>query len=241
MHRTVEKLLNGLVISCQAYEDTPLYGSRYMAAMAQSAQLGGASGLRACWPQDIRAIKESCDLPVIGINKKFGDGDPLDDIFITPTFESAKEIIEAGCDVMALDCTIRPCRPFEELEELLHRIKDAYPDVPIMADLATLEEAVKAAGTGCVDIISTTLAGYTRNSSAGATDRPDVGLIREIKKAVSLPVNAEGRIWELSDLEAVLEAGADMVCIGSAVTRPHLITARFADCNRRFRDAHDEV
>lgn len=236
MHKTVEKLLNGLVISCQAYEDTPLYGPQYMVAMALSAKMGGATGLRACWPQDIKAIKAACDLPIIGINKKFGDGDPRDEIFITPTFESAKDIIEAGCDVLALDCTIRECRPFSELNILLHQIKEAYPDIPIMADLATLEEAVKAAETGCVDIISTTLAGYTRNTCENATDRPNVELIREIKKAVSLPVNAEGRIWELRDLEEVLEAGADMVCIGSAVTRPHEIAKRFVNCNKKYRN-----
>lgn len=236
MHKTVEKLLNGLVISCQAYEDTPLYGPQYMVAMALCAKMGGATGLRACWPQDIKAIKAACDLPIIGINKKFGDGDPKDEIFITPTFESAKDIIEAGCDVLALDCTIRECRPFSELNILLHQIKEAYPDIPIMADLATLEEAVKAAETGCVDIISTTLAGYTRNTCENATDRPNVELIKEIKKAVSLPVNAEGRIWELRDLEEVLEAGADMVCIGSAVTRPHLITERFVNCNKQYRN-----
>ena len=236
MHKTVEKLMNGVVVSCQAYEDTPLYGPKYMVAMALCAEMGGANGLRACWPQDIKAIKEACDLPIVGINKKFGDGNPLDEIFITPTFESAKEIIEAGCDVLALDCTIRECRPFEELEKLLHQIKDAYPDMPIMADLATLDEAIKVAETGCVDIISTTLAGYTRSSCEGKTEKPNVELIEEIKKHTSLPVNAEGRIWELADLEAVLEAGADMVCIGTAVTRPHLITERFINCNKKYRN-----
>jgi N-acylglucosamine-6-phosphate 2-epimerase len=234
MHKIVEKLLNGVVISCQAYEDTPLYGSQYMAAMAKCAQMGGADGLRACWPQDIRAVKEACDIPVIGINKKFGDGDPLDEIFITPSFESAKEVIEAGCDILALDCTIRDSRPFEELEELLHQIREAYPEVPVMADLATLEEAVKVEKTGCIDIISTTLAGYTRNTCAGKTEGPDTELIKEIKKACTLPVNAEGRIWELKDLKLALEAGADMISIGSAVSRPHLITERFVDCNKKY-------
>lgn len=234
MHKIVEKLLNGVVISCQAYEDTPLYGSQYMAAMAKCAQMGGADGLRACWPQDIRAVKEACDIPVIGINKKFGDGDPLDEIFITPSFESAKEVIEAGCDILALDCTIRDCRPFEELEELLHKIREAYPEVPVMADLATLEEAVKVEKTGCIDIISTTLAGYTRNTCASKTEGPDTELIKEIKKACTLPVNAEGRIWELKDLKLALEAGADMISIGSAVSRPHLITERFVDCNKKY-------
>jgi N-acylglucosamine-6-phosphate 2-epimerase len=207
-----------------------------MVAMALCAEMGGATGLRACWPQDIAAIKKATDLPVIGINKKFGDGDPMDEIFITPTFESAKDIIEAGCDVLALDCTIRECRPFEELVALLKKIKDAYPDIPIMADLATLDEAVRVADTGMVDIISTTLAGYTRSSAEGATDRPNVELVKQIKERISLPVNAEGRIWEVGDLEEVLAAGADMVCIGSAVTRPHLITERFVNCNKRFRN-----
>lgn len=234
MHKIVEKLLNGVVISCQAYEDTPLYGSQYMAAMSKCAQMGGADGLRACWPQDIRAVKEACDIPVIGINKKFGDGDPLDEIFITPSFESAKEVIEAGCDILALDCTIRDSRPFEELEELLHQIREAYPEVPVMADLATLEEAIKVEKTGCIDIISTTLAGYTRNTCAGKTEGPDTELIKEIKKACTLPVNAEGRIWELKDLKLALEAGADMISIGSAVSRPHLITERFVDCNKKY-------
>ena len=137
---------------------------------------------------------------------------------------------------MALDCTIRECRPFEELEALLRQIKEAYPDMPIMADLATLDEALAVADTGCVDIISTTLAGYTRNSCEGATERPNVDLVREIKKRTSLPVNAEGRIWEVRDLEEVLEAGADMVSIGSAVTRPHLITERFVNCNKKYHN-----
>ena len=236
MHKIVEKLLNGVVISCQAYEDTPLYGSQYMAAMAKCAQMGGADGLRACWPQDIRAVKEACDIPVIGINKKFGDGDPLDEIFITPSFESAKEVIEAGCDILALDCTIRDSRPFEELEELLHQIREAYPEVPVMADLATLEEAIKVEKTGCIDIISTTLAGYTRNTCAGKTEGPDTELIKEIKKACTLPVNAEGRIWELKDLKLALEAGADMISIGSAVSRPHLIKERFVACHKKYNN-----
>ena len=104
-----------------------------------------------------------------------------------------------------------------------------------MADLATMEEGVAVAGTGLVDIISTTLSGYTRSSLDRKGEKPDVRLIRELKKAVHLPVNGEGHIWELADLEAVLDAGADMVTIGSAVTRPHLITERFVACQHRWR------
>ena len=225
MKPVVERLLGKTIISVQAYEDTPLYGPENMRTMAQSVLLGGADGLRACWPQDIRAIRAVTDKPIVGIFKDFGDGDPLDTVFITPTVEEAAAVIEAGADILGVDCTIRPSRGLEELKRLLGGIRERYPDIAIMADLATLEEGVAVAKTGLVDIISSTLSGYTRQSLSRKSDRPDVEL-----------VNGEGRIWELADLEAVLEAGADMVTIGSAVTRPHEITKRFVNCQRRWRE-----
>lgn len=235
MKPIVEKLLGGLIISCQAYEDTPLYGADNMARFARCAAMGGADGIRACWPQDIRAIRAAVDLPIIGINKYMGAGDQATTVFITPTFESAAEVIEAGADILALDCTIRPSRGKEALYELLSRIHRAYPEVPVMADLATLEEARFAEETGFVDIISSTLSGYTAQSAGHCTDGPDTNTIRSFKAAVKLPVNAEGRIWELADLRAVIDAGADIVTIGTAVTRPHLITERFVKCSRAAR------
>lgn len=237
MKPVVERLLGKTIISVQAYEDTPLYGPENMRTMAQSVLLGGAEGLRACWPQDIRAIREITDKPIVGIYKDFGDGDPLDTVFITPTLEQASEVIEAGADVLGVDCTIRPSRGFSELKDLLLAIREKYPHIAIMADLATLEEGIAVAETGLVDIISSTLSGYTRQSLDRATGKPDYRLVRELKQAISLPVNGEGRIWEVGDLEAMLAAGADMVTIGSAVTRPHEITKRFVSCNRQWRQS----
>ena len=236
MKPAVERLLGKTIISVQAYEDTPLYGPENMRVMAQSVLLGGADGLRACWPQDIRAIREITDKPIVGIYKDFGDGDPLDTVFITPTLEQASEVIEAGADILGVDCTIRPSRGFSELKDLLMAIREKYPDTAIMADLATLEEGIAVAETGLVDIISSTLSGYTRQSlDRASSGKPDYRLVRELKQAVGLPVNGEGRIWEVGDLEEMLAAGADMVTIGSAVTRPHEITKRFVSCNRRWR------
>lgn len=137
--------------------------------------------------------------------------------------------------MLGLDCTLRPQRGLAELKKLLGEVRRLWPHIAVMADLATLEEGVAVAGTGLVDIISTTLSGYTRSSLDRKGEKPDVRLIRELKKAVHLPVNGEGHIWELADLEAVLDAGADMVTIGSAVTRPHLITERFVACQHRWR------
>lgn len=235
MKPVVERLLGKTIISVQAYEDTPLYGPIYMQAMAKSVLMGGAEGLRACWPQDIRAIREITDKPIVGIYKAFSQGDPLDQIYITPTLEEAAQVIGAGADILGLDCTLRPQRDLEALKRLLGSIRDRFPDVAIMADLATLEEGIAAAESGLVDIVSTTLSGYTRNSLDKANGRPDAELVRQLKQAVSVPVNGEGRIWTLEDMDAVLDAGADMVTIGSAVTRPHEITKRFVNHNHQRR------
>lgn len=231
MYEAVQQLIGKMIVSCQAYEDTPLYGPDYMKAMAASVLMGGAGGIRACWPQDIRAIRTVCDKPIVGIYKDFADGDPLDSVFITAKFEHAKAVIDAGADILGIDCTIRPNRSLDELLKLLDQIKTAYPDIPIMADLATVEEGVVVAQSGMVDIISSTLNGYTRESLADKGEGPNCDMVRELKEKVTLPVNAEGRIWTLEDLEGVLEAGADMVTIGTVITRPHLITERFAKCH----------
>lgn len=109
MKPVVERLMGKTIISVQAYEDTPLYGPQNMRVMAQSVLMGGAEGLRACWPQDIRAIRAVTGKPIVGIYKDFPEGqDPLDAIYITPTLERAKEVVEAGATCLALTA---PCAP----------------------------------------------------------------------------------------------------------------------------------
>ncbi len=226
MREIVEKCLGQVVISCQAYEDTPLYGADNMKKMVECAVLGGAKVVRCCWPQDIAAARTvSDDLVIIGINKIFPEDGNIDGIFITPTFESAKAVIEAGADIVAVDSRIIPSRGKEELRSLLKQIREAYPEVGIMADCATYEDCMFCEETGYVDILSTTLSGEGANAMPG----PDIDLVKKLKANAKLPVNAEGRIWELADIDAVVAAGADMLTIGTAVTRPHLITKRFID------------
>lgn len=231
MKDVVKKLLGQVIVSCQAYEDTPLYGAENMKIMAQSALMGGAKAIRACWAQDIKAIRTLGDFPIIGLNKVLDPNrEDMDYIYITPTFESAVSVIEAGSDILAIDCTLRPERGKKELKALLKQIKDAYPDLVIMADCETLEDAVFAESTGMVEILSTTLAGIHR-----PLKHPDVELVKAFKEHCSLPVNAEGAIWDLADLKAVMDAGADMACIGTAITRPHLITRRFINYNEELK------
>lgn len=233
MNKKIEKLKETIIVSCQAYEGTPHYGSENMVTMAKAAIVGGASGLRASGVEDIKAIRAVTDLPIVGINKKSEGKDLLTDIIITPTYQSAVDIIEVGADIVALDCTARG-RSYEDIFSILRKIKENYPEVKIMADLATYEEGIKMADSGLVDIISTTLAGYTITSSEYSKECAEKGIvdtkiIKRLSEDTNLPINAEGRIWELKDLDLVYEAGASMVTIGTAITRPQDITKRFVN------------
>ena len=227
MKEIVKKCLGEVIISCQAYEDTPLYGAQNMKNMVECAMIGGARVVRCCWPQDIaaaRSLSEDRDkLVIIGINKIFPADGSMDGIFITPTFEAAEEIIKAGADIVALDCRILETRGKDELLALLKKINEAYPEVGVMADCETYEECKFCDDTGLVDIVSTTLSGINHPEMEG----PDIELLKKCKETLTHPINAEGRIWELADITAVTKENADMMTIGTAVTRPHLITERF--------------
>ena len=86
MKEVVKNLIGKLIISCQAYEDTPLYGADNMKIMAASVLMGGAEAIRACWPQDIRAIRELGDFPIVGLNKVIDPSREDENyVIITPT------------------------------------------------------------------------------------------------------------------------------------------------------------
>ena len=96
-----------------------------------------------------------------------------------------------------------------------------------MADISTFEEGVKAREMG-FDIISTTLSGYTKHSRQDLVT-PDFELLENLVKELDCPIILEGRIWEPSEVDKAFELGAYSVVIGSAVTRPQLITKRFIE------------
>ena len=124
MKAIVKKCLSELIVSCQAYEDTPLYGAETMKKMVQCAVMGGAHVVRCCWSQDIRAAREVSDnLIIIGINKVFPE-ESENGIFITPTFETAKEVIEAGANIVALDTRFNEKRTKSDLYEVLKRLHE---------------------------------------------------------------------------------------------------------------------
>ena len=216
----LEDIQGGLIVSCQALENEPLNGSQIMVKMARAAEMGGAAGIRANSPDDIAAIKEEVDLPVIGIYKKT---DYNSDIYITPTIKEVKEIIEAGADIIAIDATQRKRPGNKSLSTFVREVKSEF-DITIMGDISILDEGLKAEQAG-IDIVGTTLSGYTEYSPQ--INKPDFTLLRELVKKLSIPVILEGKITKPEEVKKAFDLGAFAVVVGSAITRPRLITSRF--------------
>ena len=212
----------GLIVSAQALEGNPFRNSEALALMAESAMLGGAVAIRANGVEDISAMRRRVSIPIIGIDKqKDGSGRTV----ITPTFEGAKRIWEAGASIIALDATFYPSDIAEDRRTMIERIHGEL-GIAVMADISTLEEAVTAAKMG-VDAVSTTLAGYVPGALHSADELyvPDFTLLSQIV-AAKLPckVVAEGRVWGGENLKEAFRIGADAVVIGKAITNPMAIT-----------------
>lgn len=225
--RLLSSLSGKLIVSCQARVGWPMYGTQIMAAFARAAMEGGAAGIRAAGPDNISAIKERVDLPIMGINKQFSNDC---DIYITPTWEAAHEILEVGIDIIALDATPRRRPGNEQVGDIVARIRKEYPDVLIMGEISTLDEARAALPMG-FDLISTTLAGYTVESSN--VTRTATRLVREITQITDTPVIAEGKVRCEQDAVDMLDAGALAVVVGTSITRPEVITNRYVEALAR--------
>jgi len=211
---------SGLIVSCQALPGEPLHVPGLMARMAEAAEQGGAIGIRANGPDDIRDIKAAVRLPVIGLLKR---DIPGSDIYITPELIDVQAIIAAGADIVAMDMTNREDR-LERVVPLIRYCHEA--GVAVMADISTVEEGLLAEELGA-DLISTTMSGYT--SYSPQQEGPDLELVRRLAERLKKPLAAEGRIWSPAEAEAALAAGARYVVVGGAITRPQLITRKFAD------------
>lgn len=219
----VNKLKNKVIVSVQAAPDEPLYKEECMIAMMQSVVNGGAQGLRVAGVRDVKNAKKLFNLPVIGITKPNKLPENWQEVvYITPSVADAKEIIDAGADIIAFDGTLRK-RDKSSLEELINCVKSS--NRLAMADIATFEEGLNCEKLG-VDIISTTLSGYTKESLSDS-EEPDFKLLENLVKNTKLPIILEGKIWEPHHVKKAFKLGAHCVVIGSAITRPQLITKRF--------------
>lgn len=218
-HPMLEPLRGGLIVSCQAYPGEPMRHPETMAQVAAAVVAGGAKAVRAQGLADIALVSDRLDVPVIGIWK---DGDA--GVLITPTLAHCRAVLAAGADILALDGTQRDRPDGRSLAETVQAVR-AESDAPIMADCDSLDAALAAAAAG-VDIIGTTLAGYT--PARPKTDGPDLELLAQIVQALpELAVVAEGRIHTPAQARAAAETGAFAVVVGTAITHPTTITGWF--------------
>ncbi len=220
----IDRLQGGLIVSCQAGPESDLHDAVFITALAQEAERGGAVGLRIDSPENIAAVRRISSLPIIGIYKQQRPGW---EIYITPTPESAQAVVKAGADIVALDATARPRPDGLTLVELIATVHDSL-GVPVMADISTCEEGVQAAAAG-IDMVGTTLSGFTPCSRPAVPYQPDLDLIRELAASISTPIVAEGRITTPGQAAEALAAGAYAVVVGTAITAPTAITQQFAE------------
>lgn len=220
----INRLKNKVVVSVQAMPSEPLYLEKCMVAMMKSVVKGGAGGLRVAGVRDVKNAKHLFDIPIIGLTKP--DVIPpnwQEIVYITPTLDDVIELVKAGADIIAFDGTMRERPSGAKLEDLIKYVK--INKRVSMADISTLEEGINAAKLGA-NMLSTTLSGYTQFSQ-NRGNGPDFELLEQLVKETNLPVVLEGRIWEPCEVDRAFELGAHCVVIGSAITRPQLITKRF--------------
>lgn len=218
-----EKIKGELIVSCQALPGEPLYVEEksIMYLMARAAKQAGAKCIRTSGIRDVIAIKEETGLPVIGLIKIQYDGY---ESYITPTMREIDELVEAGTDIVALDCTLRKRGDGITINEFIKQIKEKYPAVILMADISTFEEGVNAYQCG-VDFVGTTMSGYTEYTKD--LEGPNFELVQRLVKEIPIPVIAEGKIHAPEEAKKMLQLGAHAVVVGGAITRPLEITERF--------------
>lgn len=215
------KLKHSLIVSCQARAGEPFDAPVFIAEFAKSAELGGADAVRIDSPENVRAVKQVTNLPILGIDKrKIADSD----IFITPTKQNVLELIDAGADIIGLDGTNRKRPEGVSLEKLITLAHEH--EKPVFADIATLEDAEYAIDCGA-DMIATTLSGYTNDTSN--VNLPNFDLLQSMIDSSSTPVFLEGGVTTSEHVKHAIDLGAHGVVIGKSITMPHAITKMYKD------------
>lgn len=229
MNPMLKKIKGKLVVSCQAEGDSPFNNPEGVVGFAISAAMGGAAAIRSEGVKKTRRIVESVDIPVIGLKKSLFEDQS---VRITGSFEDVWEMIDAGSHMVAIDGTFRE-RENLTGPEFIQKIKSIY-DVPVMADVATCEQGVACMEAGA-DCVSTTLSGYTPDTAKAGQNGPDLDLVANLSKRLGhrVPVVAEGRYNSPEMARQAIENGAWAVVVGTAITRPHVITKWFNDAIER--------
>ncbi|MTI16461.1 putative N-acetylmannosamine-6-phosphate 2-epimerase [Rhodobacteraceae bacterium RKSG542] len=213
----LSQLKGGLVVSCQPVDNGPLDKPEIVAALAQAAVAGGAAGLRIEGVENLKAVRPTVSVPIIGIVKSDLEDTP---VRITVLADHAKALAEAGADIIAYDGTSRE-RP-DSREAVIAEIRKAGK--LIMADCSSMDDAYFALEHK-VEIIGTTLSGYTEETKDKGPE-PDFALLRQFSELGAF-VMAEGRFNTPALAAEAMSNGADSVTVGSALTRLEVMVEWF--------------
>lgn len=218
-----DKIKGKVIVSCQAVPGEPLYVEEksIMYLMARAAKRAGTPAIRTSSIRDVVAIKEETGLPVIGLVKIQYEGF---ESYITPTMKEVDDLVAAGSDIIAFDCTNQKRGDGKTISEYITEVRTKYPDAILMADISTYEEGINAWKLG-MDLVGTTMSGYT--SYSPKLPGPDYELVRRLAADIDVPVIGEGRVHSPEQAVEMLNAGAFAVVVGGAITRPLEIATRF--------------
>lgn len=223
-----DTIKGSVIVSCQALPGEPLYVEEksIMHLMARAAKQAGTHAIRTNSVRDVEGIKEETKLPVIGLIKQKYEGC---EVYITPTMKEVEELVLAGTDIVALDCTFSKRLNGKSINTFIKEIKEKYPEIVLMADISTYEEGVNAYNCG-VDIVGTTMNGYTKQSVE--ININNLELVEKLAKELPIPIIAEGKIHYPYQVKQMLDVGAFAVVVGGAITRPLEIAKRFIDATK---------
>ena len=231
LNEILELIKGSIIVSCQALPHEPMYCEEMslMPYFAKAAQQAGSKVIRTSSVRDVIAIKEKTGMPVIGLIKREYPGYTGR---ITMTMREVDECMEAMADIVSIDCTFNERADGLTPPEFLKQVKAKYPNIIIMADCATLEEAVAAYEAGA-DLVGSTMNGYTPQTKH-CKGEPNYELVKEMVAALPCPVIAERRVHTPEQARKMLEIGAWAVVVGGAITRPLEIANRFMAAVKDF-------
>jgi N-acylglucosamine-6-phosphate 2-epimerase len=210
-------LKSSLIVSCQAPPGDPLDDIETLACIARSVAQGGAGGLRANGMDCIAAFRRETARPALGIRKlRMGS-----EFSMARDFFSARAIAEADAHVVALDCSAARHVAAEPWPEFIVRIQFELGR-PVLADIATCEEAL-AAEAASAAAIAATLYGLTPETAGART--VNWNKLENLARTLTISFLVEGHVSQPQELRRAFDIGALAVVVGSAITRPEFITA----------------
>ena len=217
---TLDALRGGLIVSVQAWRGSAIDDPAFIAAMAQAAQEGGAVGVRVEGVADLRAVRARVRLPIVGLIKREYSGfEP----YITPGLAESREVLETGAEIVAFDATGRPRPDGSSIADAIALIHAA--GCLALADCATAGDAASRRGCGSRRRGDDAMRLHARHPGPRP---PGASTWSPKLRTLAAFCICEGGIRLPAQVRAALEAGADAVVVGTAITNVDWLVREFA-------------